>query len=101
MICFRCDNEDCFHVEEREIEQVYRGYTIKVKTPLTICNNCGWECLDIGQTDELLKRLNEYSNYGEGKEYDTLYDADPNCKHYIEPQWSGIKCIRCNGWYCL
>lgn len=29
-----------------------------------------------------------------------LYDADPNCQHEIVAQWSGIKCIKCNGWFC-
>lgn len=29
-----------------------------------------------------------------------LYDAKPSCKHKIQPQWSGIKCIKCGGWYC-
>lgn len=29
-----------------------------------------------------------------------LYNADPICKHLIKPQWSGIKCIKCDGWYC-
>ena len=31
----------------------------------------------------------------------TLYDADPDCIHDIIPQWSGVKCIKCGGWYCL
>jgi len=29
-----------------------------------------------------------------------LYDADPDCKHKVEPQWSGVKCSKCNGWFC-
>lgn len=29
-----------------------------------------------------------------------LYNAKPSCKHKIQAQWSGIKCIVCNGWYC-
>ena len=29
-----------------------------------------------------------------------LYDAIPSCKHQIQAQWSGIKCVRCGGWYC-
>jgi hypothetical protein len=32
---------------------------------------------------------------------EVLYDADPNCKHEIEPQLSGgIKCKKCGGWFC-
>lgn len=29
-----------------------------------------------------------------------LFMARPSCKHKIQPQWSGIKCVVCNGWYC-
>lgn len=29
-----------------------------------------------------------------------LYNARPSCRHKIQAQWSGIKCIVCNGWYC-
>jgi DNA-directed RNA polymerase subunit RPC12/RpoP len=30
-----------------------------------------------------------------------LYGADPNCDHVLDP-WctSGIKCLKCGGWYC-
>lgn len=31
---------------------------------------------------------------------DKLYNADPNCDHDIETQWSGVKCRKCPGWYC-
>jgi hypothetical protein len=31
-----------------------------------------------------------------------LYDSDPNCNHELDPScYSGIKCLKCNGWYCL
>lgn len=30
-----------------------------------------------------------------------LYDADPNCEHYvINASGGGIKCAKCNGWFC-
>lgn len=29
-----------------------------------------------------------------------LYNADPDCRHYVVGLWSGVKCVRCNGWYC-
>lgn len=49
--------------------------------------------------------LDEYEHYSEVHQVHynrthVLYSADPNCDHEIEPQWSGIKCIHCNGWYC-
>lgn len=34
-------------------------------------------------------------------EEDELWEADPNCEHDIETLWSGIKCRKCKGWYCL
>jgi len=30
-----------------------------------------------------------------------LYDADTKCKHVIKELWSGIKCTKCSGWYCV
>lgn len=30
-----------------------------------------------------------------------LYDQDPECDHDIETQWSGYKCVKCLGWFCL
>jgi hypothetical protein len=29
-----------------------------------------------------------------------LYGADPDCKHDVRVQWSGIKCTKCRGWFC-
>lgn len=30
-----------------------------------------------------------------------LYDANPNCEHEVVAQWSGVKCSKCSGWYCV
>jgi hypothetical protein len=31
----------------------------------------------------------------------TLYNADPNCKHKLDPNcWSRIRCMNCGGWFC-
>ena len=31
-----------------------------------------------------------------------LYDADPDCVHDVQsaPGGSGVKCTKCNGWFC-
>lgn len=30
-----------------------------------------------------------------------LWNADPNCDHVLDPNcWSGVKCLKCRGWYC-
>ena len=30
-----------------------------------------------------------------------LYDSDKNCDHVLDPNcWSGIKCLKCDGWFC-
>ena len=29
-----------------------------------------------------------------------LINAEENCDHHIEAQWSGVKCSLCDGWYC-
>ena len=97
MICFQCDNETDFEVQEIEIEQLFHGETIKVLSPVTICKCCGFQSLDIGQTNELLKRVRNYSNC----KTEELYDADPNCKHFvIGASGGGLKCVKCNGWFC-
>ena len=31
-----------------------------------------------------------------------LYDADPNCKHHVvEANGGGVKCTKCQGWFCF
>ena len=56
MMCFRCDNEDEFDLDENAlIEQEYKGHTVWVKTPVTVCRKCGWQMLADGQLDALLK----------------------------------------------
>ena len=31
-----------------------------------------------------------------------LYEADPNCWHEMDKNClSGVRCIKCGGWYCL
>ena len=97
MICFQCDNETEFEIQEIEVEQLYHEELIKVITPVTICKSCGFQSLDIGQTNELMKRVNNYSNCKD----DELHDTDPNCKHFvIGAAGGGIKCVKCNGWFC-
>lgn len=29
-----------------------------------------------------------------------LMNADPECKHEMIRQWSGVKCRKCQGWFC-
>lgn len=57
---------------------------------------------------ELEKQLEELfqeeigAGYMSESDCNDLYDADPNCKHKYDPNcYSGIKCSKCNGWYCL
>lgn len=38
--------------------------------------------------------------YVNGFSKQILYNARPSCRHKIQAQWSGVKCIACNGWYC-
>ena len=56
MICFRCDNETQFEVQEIFVLQEYLSCILKVSTPVTVCKCCGFQSLDLGQTDELMKR---------------------------------------------
>jgi hypothetical protein len=29
-----------------------------------------------------------------------LYDADDECEHEYDDRYSGVKCIKCGGWFC-
>ncbi len=29
-----------------------------------------------------------------------LYNADPDCDHEIVELDSGVKCVKCTGWFC-
>lgn len=29
-----------------------------------------------------------------------LWMADPGCEHDVQGQWSGVKCVKCGGWFC-
>ena len=56
MMCFRCDNEDEFDIkEDADVEQEYKGHTLWIKTPVTVCRKCGWFMLADGQLDALVK----------------------------------------------
>jgi hypothetical protein len=44
---------------------------------------------------DLLPTMKEQGNDTE------LYDADPTCDHVLDPNcWSGIRCLKCGGWFC-
>lgn len=58
--CPRCDAPDSpFALVEHEVEQVFRGDTLRVKSPVMACRNCGFEILAEGQLDELVRRTHE------------------------------------------
>lgn len=55
--------------------------------------------------DELHKKLNAMSDNELEKLFEDvpeeeLYNADPNCKHEIVSDSSGIRCKKCGGWFC-
>ncbi len=58
-------------------------------------NRALFEHLGILEDEEERESTNAYY-----KEEGRLYNADPNCDHDIEEQWSGVKCRKCPGWYC-
>lgn len=37
--------------------------------------------------------------YGD-KNYEVLYHALVGCEHDVQPQWSGVECVKCGGWFC-
>lgn len=45
--------------------------------------------------------IDQNENIPKKYEQRILYDADPNCDHEIEILWSGIRCKKCHGWYCI
>lgn len=59
MICFKCDNQTEFHVEERNVFQYFKCEMVEITTPLTICSKCGFYFFANGQVDEMIKRINQ------------------------------------------
>lgn len=55
MICLKCDCEK-FEVGEAGVRQEFRGENLTVRTPVMVCQNCGWQTVGKGQLDELRKR---------------------------------------------
>jgi len=45
--------------------------------------------------------MTTYSENEEEQTTEELFNADPDCDHEIEELWSGIKCKKCNGWFCF
>lgn len=53
---------------------------------------CKSNCLDV-----CIDHHNKCEQYSKND----LFDSDPNCEHEMdENSWSGIKCKKCQGWYC-
>lgn len=56
MICLQCDNEEFLPKQDAVIEQEFRGDTLRIQTPASVCSKCGWTTVDLQQADELRKR---------------------------------------------
>lgn len=65
------------------------------------CLACGSmkHYLDHCDDDEALTRY--WKMIEDKEEEEALYNADPNCEHDIVLLWSGYKCAKCPGWFCL
>ncbi|MGF2715825.1 hypothetical protein ACQUY5_26900 [Bacillus cereus] len=49
--------------------------------------------------DSLKKEMEEEAN-PDTFEFE-LYNADEDCEHDIQPaSGGGVKCLKCNGWFC-
>ena len=86
--CTNCKGSK-FEIDERN------SYTFIFR-----CVNCG----DIYQISSLvdMQILCNSSNRKNDETWATgnLFNADPNCKHEIKNKWSGVKCVKCGGWFC-
>lgn len=56
-----------------------------------------------GSRDEFRKHHEKEKNEEEPLDLSgmELWNADPDCDHDIKALWSGVKCTKCSGWYCL
>ena len=52
------------------------------------------------QTIRVIEETDESSPDDTSDSNVELLEADPNCDHKIINLWSGIKCKKCNGWFC-
>lgn len=56
MICPKCDSQQFKSLRSTPVQQVFRGETLKLRSPITECVKCGWQLLTDDQTDELRRR---------------------------------------------
>ena len=40
-------------------------------------------------------------NYVVDADFAYLFNAEPNCDHDVQEHWSGVKCTKCDGWFCF
>lgn len=59
MLCLKCNSEDFVLQNDAEIEQVFRGVNLKVKSPAMACSKCGWLALTDFQATELRSRTRD------------------------------------------
>lgn len=62
MICLQCDSTSFATVPDAVIEQLFKGKTLFVQTPASVCLKCGWIICDNDQADELCRRTLEAYN---------------------------------------
>ncbi len=56
MICLQCESEEFVVKPDVELEQEFRGETLKVHSPAMACSKCSWVTVGLEQLDELRKR---------------------------------------------
>jgi hypothetical protein len=58
MLCLRCDGEE-FEAGNAQVDQEYKGMSLKVDSPVMLCKNCGWFTCSLEQADVLRRRTND------------------------------------------
>lgn len=82
---------DRFKEVEQRLGEALEAYDVAARQ-----FNQAWQ-----HKEDILKQYREVSKNKAIIDWDEpLYNADPNCKHEVEMQWSGVKCRKCAGWYC-
>lgn len=56
MLCLRCKCEKFYTIPKAYHAQFYKGCNLWVRSPGSVCKNCGWQTVGIHQIDILLRK---------------------------------------------
>lgn len=82
-------------VKHLNVEETGSSYNLEKRSD----EACHLEIRTEQDMAKVKEELRESLLKGERSIEERLIGADKNCDHQVEPQWDGVKCMKCGGWY--